>query len=60
MLVAVCMAIPKGRARGMKAFQQAISWTLKRGNLVGFPSVSFLSFSEALRNLGKGLDMKIN
>ncbi len=45
---------PKGARAGVKAFQQAISWALQRGNLGGISHREFPELSEALRIWGKG------
>ncbi len=45
---------PKGAKAGVKAFHQAISWTLKRGNLGGISQREFPELAEALRLWGKG------
>jgi 2,3-diketo-5-methylthiopentyl-1-phosphate enolase len=44
----------KGAAAGARAFQQAIAWSLKRGNLGGVSQREFPELSEALRLWGKG------
>lgn len=45
---------PKGAHAGVKAFHQAISWTIKRGNLGGASQREFPELFEALRLWGKG------
>lgn len=46
-------AHPKGPTAGAKAFHQAISWTIKRGNLGGISQREFPELFEALRLWGK-------
>ncbi len=45
---------PKGARAGVKAFLQAIDWSLKRGNLGGVSQREFPELTEALRLWGKG------